>query len=121
LHAYRGDNRSTQFVDLVEQQFTHERTRFQAVEECWETFAPKCASVGVLAEIFLDSSDHVKYVYPPTLFNSDSPVPSNLYPQNRDTHAHTHTHTHTHETATRQVRPVSTATVRSTSWRPTNR
>ncbi len=63
LHAYRGDNRSTQFVDLVEQQFTHERTRFQAVEECWETFAPKCASVGVLAEIFLDSSDHVKYVY----------------------------------------------------------
>jgi hypothetical protein len=57
LHAYRGDSRSTQFVDLIEEQFTEEHTRFQAVEECWETFTPKCESVGVLAEIFLDSSE----------------------------------------------------------------
>jgi hypothetical protein len=42
---------------LMERQLTAENTRFQAVEECWETFAPKIASVGVLAELFLDSDE----------------------------------------------------------------
>lgn len=74
LHAYRGDNHSIQFVDLIEQQFTHERTRFQAVEECWDTFAPKCASVGVLAEIFLDSSDHVNNPSGQACIDSDGQV-----------------------------------------------
>jgi hypothetical protein len=80
LHAYRGDSRSTQFVDLIEEQFTEEHTRFQAVEECWETFAPKCESVGVLAEIFLDSSERdVRYANrADSLFRTSPPLGSTL-------------------------------------------
>lgn len=60
--SYHPIETDDELVETIKLQLIDPCTRFQAESESWHSFAKKMESVGVLAELFLESSENdVRY------------------------------------------------------------